>query len=86
MKYLIPIAVMLSILTSSSYGKIRLATYNINYSRSAENEWKWPERRDRVANLIRKIDADILALQEVVKSSPASTHDSELSFTTLSRL
>jgi endonuclease/exonuclease/phosphatase family metal-dependent hydrolase len=45
---------------------VRIATYNIHRSRGLDGR----TRPDRIADVIRAIDADVVALQEVVGSGP----------------
>ena len=73
-------AFLMFFLSNLVFGSVRVATYNINYSRSADREWKWSNRKNRVFAQIAKIDADVLCLQEVVKSHDLDDRDDELSF------
>jgi len=52
--------------TASARRALRIATYNIHRSRGLDGR----TRPDRIADVIRTIDADIVALQEVVGSGP----------------
>jgi endonuclease/exonuclease/phosphatase family metal-dependent hydrolase len=45
---------------------LRVATYNIHKSRGLD----WRVRPDRIVEVLREIDADIVALQEVAESVP----------------
>src|SRR5262249_51932371 len=51
---------------SSASPAIRIATYNIHRSRGLDGR----TRPDRIAGVVRAIDADIIALQEVVGAGP----------------
>jgi len=44
--------------------RVRVATYNIHKSRGLD----WRVRPDRIVEVLREIDADIVALQEVVRA------------------
>jgi endonuclease/exonuclease/phosphatase family metal-dependent hydrolase len=52
--------------TSGARRSVRIATYNIHRSRGLDGR----TRPDRIASVLRSIDADIIALQEVVGSGP----------------
>jgi endonuclease/exonuclease/phosphatase family metal-dependent hydrolase len=52
--------------TSGVRPRVRIATYNIHRSRGLDGR----TRPDRIADVIRGIDADIVAMQEVVGAGP----------------
>jgi endonuclease/exonuclease/phosphatase family metal-dependent hydrolase len=52
--------------TSGAGRSLRIATYNIHRSRGLDGR----TRPDRIAEVIRSIDADVVALQEVVGAGP----------------
>ena len=51
---------------SEMSNRVRVATYNIHKSRGLD----WRVRPDRIVEVLREIDADIVALQEVAESVP----------------
>ena len=53
-------------MTSGARATVRIATYNIHRCRGLDGR----TRPDRIANVIRAIDADVVALQEVVGAGP----------------
>ncbi|HEV3060120.1 MAG TPA: endonuclease/exonuclease/phosphatase family protein [Vicinamibacterales bacterium] len=53
-------------MTSGVRPRVRIATYNIHRSRGLDGR----TRPDRIADVIRGIDADIVAMQEVVGAGP----------------
>ncbi len=53
-------------MTSAPRATLRIATYNIHRCRGLDGR----TRPDRIANVIRSIDADVIALQEVVGAGP----------------
>jgi endonuclease/exonuclease/phosphatase family metal-dependent hydrolase len=55
-----------SVVISGARASIRIATYNIHRCRGLDGR----TRPDRVAEVIRAIDADVVALQEVVGAGP----------------
>jgi endonuclease/exonuclease/phosphatase family metal-dependent hydrolase len=55
-----------SVVTSGARPSVRIATYNIHRSRGLDGR----TRPDRIAAVIRAIDADVVALQEVVGAGP----------------
>lgn len=48
-------------------GEIRAVTFNIRYDNPNDGVHAWSNRRERVAELLRGFDADIIALQEAMK-------------------
>lgn len=46
--------------------ELRLMTFNIRYGTADDGDHAWPHRRDLVAEIIRREDADILAIQEAL--------------------
>lgn len=42
-----------------------VASYNIRFDGIGEERWAWTERRERILETIRSLDADIVGLQEV---------------------
>ncbi len=59
------IASFLILLTFSSIAQTRVMTYNIRNSRAADGENKWRHRKQSLANVILKVNPDILGTQEV---------------------
>jgi endonuclease/exonuclease/phosphatase family metal-dependent hydrolase len=55
---------------------LRLATYNIHKSRGLDGR----TRVERIARVLEKIDADIIALQEVVSREGESTEDHQAAY------
>ena len=53
-------------MTSGARSALRIATYNIHRSRGLDGR----TRPERIASVIRSIDADVVALQEVVGAGP----------------
>ena len=53
-------------MTSGARASLRIATYNIHRCRGLDGR----TRPDRIAEVIRSIDADVVALQEVVGAGP----------------
>ncbi len=51
--------------------RVRIATYNIHKSRGLD----WRVRPDRIVEVLREIDADIVALQEVVRAPDTRVED-----------
>lgn len=51
--------------------KVRVATYNIHKSRGLD----WRVRPERIVEVLREIDADIVALQEVVRARDTRGED-----------
>lgn len=51
--------------------RVRVATYNIHKSRGLD----WRVRPDRIIEVLREIDADIVALQEVVRAPDTRVED-----------
>lgn len=51
----------------SAAGEIRAVTFNIRYDNPNDGVHAWSNRRERVAELLREFDADIIALQEAMK-------------------
>lgn len=51
--------------------RVRVATYNIHKSRGLD----WRIRPDRIIEVLREIDADIVALQEVVRAPDTRVED-----------
>lgn len=45
---------------------LRIVTFNLRYNTPADGENAWPNRRKQVVELLADIDADLLALQEVL--------------------
>jgi endonuclease/exonuclease/phosphatase family metal-dependent hydrolase len=58
-----------SVVTHGSTRTLRIATYNIHRCRGLDGR----TRPDRIAAVLRAIDADIVALQEVVGAGPRGT-------------
>jgi endonuclease/exonuclease/phosphatase family metal-dependent hydrolase len=56
---------------SEMSNRVREATYNIHKSRGLD----WRVRPDRIVEVLREIDADIVALQEVVSASKVQGED-----------
>src|SRR5690606_41943986 len=52
---------------SSQTSTVRIMTYNIRLNTPADGENAWPERKDRVAGLIRFHAPDLLGVQEAMK-------------------
>lgn len=46
---------------------LRAVTFNIRYDNPNDGVHTWLNRRDRVAQLLREFDADVIALQEALK-------------------
>jgi endonuclease/exonuclease/phosphatase family metal-dependent hydrolase len=59
------IASFLLLITLSSIAQTRVMTYNIRNSRAADGENKWRHRKQALANVILKVNPDILGTQEV---------------------
>ena len=55
---------------------LRLATYNIHKARGIDGR----TRVERIARVLEKVDADIIALQEVVSRDGASTEEHQASY------
>ena len=56
---------------SEMSNRVRVATYNIHKSRGLD----WRVRPDRIVEVLREIDADIVALQEVVSAPNVQRED-----------
>jgi endonuclease/exonuclease/phosphatase family metal-dependent hydrolase len=56
---------------SEMSNRVRVATYNIHKSRGLD----WRVRPDRIVEVLREIDADIVALQEVVSAANVQGED-----------
>lgn len=52
--------------TASLMAYLRIVTFNLRYNTPADGENAWPNRREQVVELLADIDADLLALQEVL--------------------
>ena len=47
---------------------LRVITFNIRYNNPNDGEHAWPNRKERVASLIRFHQADLIGMQEVLKN------------------
>ncbi|MHC5003767.1 MAG: endonuclease/exonuclease/phosphatase family protein [Planctomycetota bacterium] len=46
---------------------IGVLSFNIRYGTAADGENAWPRRRDQVIDVLRRIDADVVGLQEALR-------------------
>lgn len=44
---------------------LRVASYNVRFDGLGEDRWRWEDRRDDVAAVVRALEADLIGLQEV---------------------
>lgn len=47
---------------------LNVLTYNIRYNNPADSENAWPFRKEKVASILRFHDADVMGLQEVLRT------------------
>lgn len=56
-------------LTTLSFGQsLKVMTYNIRYDNPGDGVNAWPKRMDKVVDLIKKHDPDVLGVQEALKN------------------
>ena len=53
-------------LASLSQDPLNIMTFNIRYDNPQDGVNAWPNRKEKVAALIRKYDADVIGLQEAM--------------------
>lgn len=64
MKY--GLCIFLFLLTTSAFAQTRVMTYNIRNSHAADGVNKWNKRKQTLANLVLKVNPDVLGTQEVL--------------------
>ncbi len=52
---------------SQNDSTLNVMSFNIRYNNPADGEYAWPNRKDRVASIIRFHEADLVGLQEVLR-------------------
>lgn len=57
-------------------GRLRVVTYNVHYCKGLDGRFS----PDRIARVLRALDPDIIALQEIESGRPRSRHEDQLAF------
>jgi endonuclease/exonuclease/phosphatase family metal-dependent hydrolase len=60
------LSVLLVFVVTTCLAQTRVMTYNIRNSRAADGVNAWNKRKDKLANLVKKVNPDILGTQEVI--------------------
>lgn len=63
----IPLLILFMVMLSPLYGQsLKIMTYNIRYDNTADGVNQWVNRKEKVANLIRQNNPDLVGVQEAL--------------------